>query len=336
MSFGSALFFRSMERPKPFLVPVTDYEVLEVRETRMVLKHVSVDRSIKIGGSRDTSTKASKSRPADKKDKSKASPAKEAAVESPSASPEEPVPEKKRERRRRRRRKDDSSETATEAVEESKGETTPPKKGSKTSKKQPASKSSEPSDEAGKKINAQDLAQSEPSQKTSWPRPEMLLAPPPTLISDSISRYKDMQAPAEGAPPASEISPAPEALVAVNTPVEAEEKPKKRTRRRKVDKEKEDVSKAAKVDTPQEVKVDAPQEAKVDAPQEAKVDAPSAQPEEAQLTPESASDLEGEPAKKRSFASWLFPYGSEDAPEGAPPPALNDAGNDAGDKPEDS
>lgn len=38
VSFGSGLFFRSLERPKPFLVPVVDYEVLEVREPRMVLK----------------------------------------------------------------------------------------------------------------------------------------------------------------------------------------------------------------------------------------------------------------------------------------------------------
>ncbi len=38
VSFGSGVFFRSLERPKPFIVPVADYEVLEVREPRMVLK----------------------------------------------------------------------------------------------------------------------------------------------------------------------------------------------------------------------------------------------------------------------------------------------------------
>lgn len=54
VSFGNSLFFRSLERPKPFLVPVTDYEVLEVRETRMVLKNaVVMDRSIKIGGGKE-------------------------------------------------------------------------------------------------------------------------------------------------------------------------------------------------------------------------------------------------------------------------------------------
>ena len=46
--FGNAIFFRSLERPKAFLVPASDYEVLEVRETRLVLKNVGLDRSIKI------------------------------------------------------------------------------------------------------------------------------------------------------------------------------------------------------------------------------------------------------------------------------------------------
>lgn len=41
VSFGNALFFRSIERPKCFLLPVSDYEVVEVRETRLVLKHVA-------------------------------------------------------------------------------------------------------------------------------------------------------------------------------------------------------------------------------------------------------------------------------------------------------
>ncbi len=53
VSFGHSFFFRSQERPKSFLVPVSDYEILEVKETRMVLKNVSTDRSIKIGGGRE-------------------------------------------------------------------------------------------------------------------------------------------------------------------------------------------------------------------------------------------------------------------------------------------
>jgi hypothetical protein len=53
ISFGDAVFFRSTEKPKSFLLPVNDYEVLEVKETKMVLKNVSIDRTIKIGGGKE-------------------------------------------------------------------------------------------------------------------------------------------------------------------------------------------------------------------------------------------------------------------------------------------
>jgi hypothetical protein len=53
VTFGHSQFYRTLERPKAFLLPVTDFEVLEVREARMVLKNVGVDRNIKIGGGRD-------------------------------------------------------------------------------------------------------------------------------------------------------------------------------------------------------------------------------------------------------------------------------------------
>lgn len=57
VSFGGASFFRSQERPKAFMVPVSDYEVLEVREARIVLKNVGLERSIKIAGGRETQAK---------------------------------------------------------------------------------------------------------------------------------------------------------------------------------------------------------------------------------------------------------------------------------------
>lgn len=50
VSFGQSMFFRSQERPKTFLLPVTDYEVVEVKETRVVLKNAPLEGSIKIGG----------------------------------------------------------------------------------------------------------------------------------------------------------------------------------------------------------------------------------------------------------------------------------------------
>jgi hypothetical protein len=53
VSFGHSFFFRSIERPKSFLVPVSDYEIFESKEPKMALKNASADRSIKIGGGRD-------------------------------------------------------------------------------------------------------------------------------------------------------------------------------------------------------------------------------------------------------------------------------------------
>lgn len=50
ISFQEVVFFRSLERPKSFLFPTSHYEVIEVKETRMVLKSATAEKSIKIGG----------------------------------------------------------------------------------------------------------------------------------------------------------------------------------------------------------------------------------------------------------------------------------------------
>lgn len=57
VSFGSALFYRSLEKPKPFLLPVTDYQIVEGKEARVVLKNAQIERTIKIGGGREASFK---------------------------------------------------------------------------------------------------------------------------------------------------------------------------------------------------------------------------------------------------------------------------------------
>lgn len=50
VSFGQNCFFRSLEKPKNFLIPIADYEILEVREARMVFKTTAVEGGIKIAG----------------------------------------------------------------------------------------------------------------------------------------------------------------------------------------------------------------------------------------------------------------------------------------------
>lgn len=86
VSFGQSIFYRSLERPKSFIVPVSDYEVVEVKETRLALKSATIERSIKIGGGRSAPRSATKEN-------------------APPEEEKEERPEKKRERRKRSRRR---------------------------------------------------------------------------------------------------------------------------------------------------------------------------------------------------------------------------------------
>ncbi len=89
VSFGPTFFFRGQERPKPFLVPVSDYEIFEVKETRVVLKNVTHDRNIKIGGGREASLKSSKENAVEKKEEAKDA---EVAVAGDVAEPKTDIP----------------------------------------------------------------------------------------------------------------------------------------------------------------------------------------------------------------------------------------------------
>lgn len=175
VSFGHALFFRSLEKPKAFLVPASDYEILEVREARMVLKNVGLDRSIKIGGGRETKL------------------VKEPLVEKPepveieeTPTAEEPVAapdiraEKKRDRRRQQRRRRGRDEQSKEETGTSEG-------GKDTEEEVVSGEPFSTAHENKESLEgqAQVSAQSTPTFMTG------LLPPPPTLISETIGRYKE-------------------------------------------------------------------------------------------------------------------------------------------------
>lgn len=53
ISFGHSFFYRSLERPRPFLVPIAEYELVEVKETKMALKLPGSEQAIKIAGGKD-------------------------------------------------------------------------------------------------------------------------------------------------------------------------------------------------------------------------------------------------------------------------------------------
>ena len=53
VSFGSICFYRHLERPRSFIVPASDYEVLEIREARMPLKAASFEGIVKPSGAKE-------------------------------------------------------------------------------------------------------------------------------------------------------------------------------------------------------------------------------------------------------------------------------------------
>ena len=59
VSFGHSFFYRSLERSKPFLIPLSDYELVEHREVRMQLHNAAPDRAIKISGGRQPARESS-------------------------------------------------------------------------------------------------------------------------------------------------------------------------------------------------------------------------------------------------------------------------------------
>lgn len=173
VAFGNALFFRSIERPKAFLVPVSDYEVIEVREARLVLKNVGIDRTIKIGGGREP-------KPSREPIQELAAPPPE--LESPPEGAAERMDstdqrqggrvEKRKEKRRHSRRRRGRDEAPEENLQEVKGPA-------------PIGESLPEELVTGAVKNSGELSQQ------VVPPFSALLPPPPTLISDTIARYRE-------------------------------------------------------------------------------------------------------------------------------------------------
>ena len=178
VSFGNSHFYRSQERVKSFLVPVSDYEVLELKEARMVLKNVSTDRSIKIGGGRETPPPA---RPREEP------PQDIALADSRPAPTQEQRPPGKRDNKRRRGRR------GRDRHEPSQQEAYP--KGEQYSG--PAPRENQESRGEQRERPSEDHHSSDEPQ--SAPLPEepkapsfisKLFPPPSTLIRENLSRYR--------------------------------------------------------------------------------------------------------------------------------------------------
>ena len=181
VSFGHSFFFRSQEKPKAFLVPATDYEVLEVREARMVLKNVGSNRSIKIAGGRAVAQQQGKSDGKGEENKEALEPHTE---------------EKRRERRRqpRRRRSRDVENSEKEVLKKEEESVPHEKEQPEQGREQPKGKKEKVANRRGGRHSAPATAEKDAGEidaGLSTSVLKSLLPPPSTLISDTIDKYKD-------------------------------------------------------------------------------------------------------------------------------------------------
>lgn len=172
VSFGSSLFFRSLEKPKSFLVPVTDYEILEVREARMVLKNVGFERSIKIAGGKEAPQKSVK-----EAEKTKVEAAAPAAEEQPLVEASSKSLDKKRDRRRsfRRRRRGEEAGVDMERSESDVSLIPPPP----------------PMEGLTPAVSMRNGLKKSVDLEMTSSVIKSLLPPPTNLISETIEKYKD-------------------------------------------------------------------------------------------------------------------------------------------------
>lgn len=179
VSFGNSIFYRSTERPKSFLLPVSDYEVIELKETRMVLKNISSERSIKIGGGRER-----EATPRAPKEEVPQEMAEQGTNQQEKAAPqqEQHGSDRKRDKRRSRRRR--GMEQKDEMPQ-----------------KQPPAENAAPKTEGA--------PEETPMSSSVISR---LFPPPPTLIKEKLGKYKDAGVLEANLLSDSEKAPTPESL----------------------------------------------------------------------------------------------------------------------------
>lgn len=167
VSFGQSMFFRSQERPKTFLLPITDYEVVEVKETRVVLKNAPLEGSIKIGGGKSQHKAPAPKEPAEEKNVAALKPQEEESEDRP----------RRRKSSSRRRREHEYHEARPSS------EIKPPK-----------IVTTAPLQEAEKKLSLVEkpLASTELEAPVSTAMFRGLIPPPSGLISEKLQHEKYM------------------------------------------------------------------------------------------------------------------------------------------------
>lgn len=167
VSFSGAVFYRSQDRSKNFLLPASDYEINEVKDARLVLKNISIEKSNKLQNPpKEPIAHESQAGDVDLDLEMTEEDASSAAQGQGQPQPQHSSRQERRRERRRNRRRRHSEERHGEE------------------KKDVASESGE---------DAQNQESSGLEQPVA-PIPTLnLIPPPPTLISQTLARYKEKQ-----------------------------------------------------------------------------------------------------------------------------------------------
>ncbi len=162
VSFGSLCFYRHLERPRSFIVPASDYEVLEIREVRMPLKAASFEGTLRQSAQKSAPQREKPITPKELPLPEQGEIAPEKPVEEELG--EEPAQEERPERRRDRKR---GTRRRRGLQEEAKPTERP----------------------AAQKIEAPQELVTPASKETSGVT-KTFLPPPPTLIRDDLDRLR--------------------------------------------------------------------------------------------------------------------------------------------------
>lgn len=204
VSFGGNLFYRSLEKPKPFMLPATHYELVEVKETRIVLKAANLEKSIKIGGGKEQPRAAKEAVVETIVDEIQ----QEIGVGDEAPKTENvqhsvemaPRGERKRDRRKRRRGRDDRDWQDRNPPQGSAGAQSQDESSPRQQEQQPRQQQEQQPRQQGGERRASSHSASGDSVMTDSSGaviPPMipfatLIPPPTTLISETLSRYKEV------------------------------------------------------------------------------------------------------------------------------------------------
>lgn len=165
VSFGNALFFRCLERkPKAFLLPIADYDVVEVKESRLVLKNVSTDKPIKIAETK---------------------PAKESGDSSKEEASGEVEPKKgnkKRHSKKRRSSKSTDKEPTEKTDKEEEPKAVEEKKQTKETKNNKPSKQTKPTEKKETESHDKTKKEGKVESVEAPPVVSVIFPPPPKII----------------------------------------------------------------------------------------------------------------------------------------------------------